>query len=473
MIAWFVKKAPIQAKYRVLTGLQVVWGIAGLAGVWLASRGGSEWGYVLTILAFGAAVLTTYGAGLVIGRPFVRTVARMEALARGDVDSPIACADYEDCVGRMVRAMGRFRDNMRDLEAVRVGQDGMAQALGRGLSALAEGDLTARIDTPFPAEHETLRSDFNRAVESLETAIGAVSRTADGINTGAAEIRSASQDLAQRTERQAATLEESAAAMNEVTVQVKDTAAGAGRVAGAIGDTHREASEGGRVVERAVGAMGAIEQSAREITNIINVIDGIAFQTNLLALNAGVEAARAGDAGKGFAVVANEVRSLAQRTAEAAKDIKALIMTSVTQVEEGVGLVGETGDMLGRIVAHVGEVSALVASISHTTETQAASLQQVNAAVGDMDKATQQNAAMVEEATAAARSLASEADDLIRMMGRFRVRGGRDAGRMAAPASAPRAVSAAAPAAVAPVAAAPQAAGNLALVADEDDWSEF
>ena len=457
MIAWFEKKAPIRIKYRVLTGLQVIWGVAGLAGVWLASRGGSEWGYILTVLAFGAAVLTTYGAGLIIGRPFVKTVERMEALARGDVDSPIACSDYRDCVGRMVQAMGRFRDNMRTIEAIRAGQEKMAGALGRGLSKLAEGDLTVRIVEAFPQDYEALRGDFNRAVESLEKAIGAVSRAADGINTGAAEIRSASQDLAQRTEQQAATLEESAASMNEVTAQVQETAASAGRVAGAISGTHREASEGGKVVERAVVAMGAIEHSAREITNIINVIDGIAFQTNLLALNAGVEAARAGDAGKGFAVVANEVRSLAQRTAEAAKDIKALIMTSVTQVEEGVQLVGETGNMLGRIVANVGEVSALVASISQTTEVQASSLQQVNAAVGDMDKATQQNAAMVEEATAAAGSLAGEADELHNLMRRFRANGG-DAAR---------------PAPKGPVTVPASVSGNLALVADADDWSEF
>lgn len=247
---------------------------------------------------------------------------------------------------------------------------------------------------------------------------------------------------------------------------VKETATSAAQVTTAITDAHREASEGGRVVEQAVDAMGAIERSAQEITQIINVIDGIAFQTNLLALNAGVEAARAGDAGKGFAVVANEVRALAQRSAEAAKDIKALIMTSGQQVEQGVNLVGETGSMLNRIVVRVGEISALISSISESTEIQAAGLQQVNSAVGDMDKVTQQNAAMVEESTAAARSLASEADELANLVARFVLDGESAAEGLETRAAIVEPMSAR-------VSAGPVVRGNLALAADEDDWSEF
>jgi methyl-accepting chemotaxis protein len=252
--------------------------------------------------------------------------------------------------------------------------------------------------------------------------------------------------------------------MNQVTAIVRDTAQGAARVQQAIGDAHREATDGGATVRNAIGAMHEIEQGAREITQIINVIDGIAFQTNLLALNAGVEAARAGDAGKGFAVVANEVRALAQRSADAARDIKALITNSTEQVEGGVRLVNETGELLGKIVTSVGEISASVTEIARATESQSVSLEQVNAAIGEMDRMTQQNAAMVEESTAAARSLAEEASTLSEQVTQFRT--GAPTARVAT--LRPRQ---AAPARPLPT------RGNLALradpVADADDWSEF
>jgi methyl-accepting chemotaxis protein len=226
-----------------------------------------------------------------------------------------------------------------------------------------------------------------------------------------------------------------------------------------IDEAQREAGAGGVVVEQAVQAMGAIEQSAQEITQIINVIDGIAFQTNLLALNAGVEAARAGDAGKGFAVVANEVRALAQRSAEAAKDIKNLITTSAQQVEAGVGLVGETGSMLSRIVTGVNEVSELITSIANSSDTQARNMEQVNGAVGEMDRMTQQNAAMVEETTAAARSLATEAQELKQLVSRFRL--GEKSG---APVQS---------GATAAHHGAPRTSGNLALAPEPESWDRF
>jgi methyl-accepting chemotaxis protein len=256
--------------------------------------------------------------------------------------------------------------------------------------------------------------------------------------------------------------------MNQVTTIVRDTATGAGKVQAAIAEAHREATEGGETVRRAIGAMTEIEQGAREITQIINVIDGIAFQTNLLALNAGVEAARAGDAGKGFAVVANEVRALAQRSADAARDIKALITGSTEQVEGGVRLVNETGELLGKIVGSIGEINASVTAIAQATEAQSVNLQQVNAAIGEMDRMTQQNAAMVEQSTAAARSLAEEAQDLAKQVGQFRTgqaEGGQPASVFAFNKS------------KRPGAQPLQARGNLALRAEpalaEDDWSEF
>ena len=468
MLDWFKKQAPIRAKFKALLAVHAVWGTIGLAGVYLASRGMVAPGFATGIVALAGSLATVLISGRLICDPYVDTVVRMEGLAAGDLDSPIAYSDHEDCVGRMVAAMSAFRDNARVVSSGSQHQDHIVKALGAGLSKLAEGDLAYRINQSFPREYESLRGDFNRAMDSLSDTMGSVTQTSRSIHASASEIRTATHDLSQRTEQQAASLEESATSMNDITGMVKNTAQSAHQVTSAINDAHREASEGGMVVEKAVSAMGAIEKSAQEITQIINVIDGIAFQTNLLALNAGVEAARAGDAGKGFAVVANEVRALAQRSAEAAKDIKALIMTSAQQVEEGVGLVGETGSMLERIVTRVGEISELIASISKSAEVQAAGLQQVNSAVSDMDKVTQQNAAMVEESTAAARSLATQADELSHLVDRFKLGGRASAPAMAARVSPARKVTT--PVKTAPV---PSVSGNLALKVDEDDWSEF
>ncbi len=265
--------------------------------------------------------------------------------------------------------------------------------------------MTYQITEPFAANYDGLRLTFNRTVEGLESSLSSVASSAQSVHNGAGEIRAASEDLSQRTEQQAASLEGAASAMDKVTGMVGDSASSAKTARIEIDTVHKDANEGGQVVDKAVSAMDAIERSSQEIGQIINVIDSIAFQTNLLALNAGVEAARAGESGKGFAVVANEVRSLAQRSADAAKDIKALITASSEQVQEGVGLVAETGKMFDRIMGRIGDVSRMVAEIADNAETQSSNLRSVNASVGDMDKMTQQNAAMVEETTAAARTL--------------------------------------------------------------------
>jgi methyl-accepting chemotaxis protein len=253
--------------------------------------------------------------------------------------------------------------------------------------------------------------------------------------------------------------------MREVANTVRETADGASTVTSAVADAHTDAAEGGRIVREAVGAMSDIERSAQEIAQIINVIDGIAFQTNLLALNAGVEAARAGDAGKGFAVVANEVRALAQRSADAAKDIKGLIGASSKQVEAGVALVGRTGEALERIVAKVAEIAQQAQQISTSAEAQAASMSQVNTAVADMDKMTQQNAAMVEESTAAAKSLAAQADELTSLVSRFRL--GEGSTRQPRTTSSTRAQPAGARALQAKL----RTIGNTAV--KDEDWAEF
>jgi len=368
-----------------------------------------------------------------------------------------------------------FRVTALNTRGATASQEQVVHALGAGLEAIASGDMTYQITQAFPAQYDGLRMTFNSTVEGLERSLSHVASSAQSVHAGSTEIRAASEDLSRRTEQQAASLEETTAAMDQVTGMVGDTARGAAEVRGSISAAQKDATEGGQVVNQAVSAMDAIEKSSQEISQIITVIDGIAFQTNLLALNAGVEAARAGDAGKGFAVVANEVRALAQRSADAAKDIKSLITTSSQQVMNGVNLVGETGKMLDRIVTKISEVNALIADIANSTETQATNLKQVNSAVTDMDKMTQQNAAMVEESTAAARSLAAEADELAALVARFQLRSG--ARSMARPA----AVQSVSPPRPAPMSAptsaprrVPQSSGNLALSVDADeDWNEF
>ncbi len=310
-------------------------------------------------------------------------------------------------------------------------------SLGVALSNLAAQDLSVRVDR-LPAEFEPVRRDFNNAITSLETVLGSVLESISIIANGSQEIRTASTDLARRTEQQAASLEETNAAMSQVNSIVQETAGLSAEAKAAVATTHKVAGEGGEIVERAVEAMGRIERSSSEISQIISVIDGIAFQTNLLALNAGVEAARAGDAGKGFAVVANEVRELALRSAQAAREIKDLITASSTEVSAGVALVADTGKSLGKIREHVGALRDALDQIAHSTESQAANLTQINGAIAGMDQMTQQNAAMVEQCNAASRSLADQAEQLERMTGGFQVSGsGRRSG-----ARSPRALAA-------------------------------
>jgi methyl-accepting chemotaxis protein len=292
---------------------------------------------------------------------------------------------------------------------------GLAEALGH----LADGNLTARISQPFPGEYEKLRSDFNEAMGKLQDAMKTIIVNAGGIHSGAGEISQASDDLSRRTEQQAASLEETAAALDEITATVRKTAEGSKQANGVVAATRSDAEASGHIVQETVAAMAEIEKSSKQISQIIGVIDEIAFQTNLLALNAGVEAARAGDAGRGFAVVASEVRALAQRSSEAAKEIKGHISASSQHVETGVELVGEAGKALQKIVIKVNEISGLVSEIAASAQEQSTALAEVNTAINQMDQVTQQNAAMVEQSTAASHSLTQEAEDLISLVSRF------------------------------------------------------
>ena len=293
--------------------------------------------------------------------------------------------------------------------------------IGSGLARLADGDLTFRISEDLPPAYRKLQDDFNGAMEQMHSAMKLIINNTDAMMAGAGEITQAADDLSRRTEQQAATLEETAAAVEEITATVRRTADGANQANAAVSTARSDAEGSGEIVSHTVAAMTGIEKSSEEIGQIIGVIDEIAFQTNLLALNAGVEAARAGDAGKGFAVVAQEVRALAQRSAEAAKEIKALIFTSTTQVKDGVNLVGQTGEALARIVGQVAQISSLVSEIAASAQEQATGLSQVNTAVNQMDQVTQQNAAMVEETTAASHSLAQESQQLADLVARFKV----------------------------------------------------
>ncbi|HQS69438.1 MAG: globin-coupled sensor protein [Novosphingobium sp. 28-62-57] len=296
------------------------------------------------------------------------------------------------------------------------------------LRAMAEGDFATSVPD-LPAAFAELQKHLDGMRVQVSGVLGKVSEASGSVDVGAREIQQASDDLARRTEQQAASLEQASAAMTLLSSNVSSAADDAAHMHNSVEQAHGEARKGGEVVGEAVSAMNDIHHSAQEIGKIISVIDGIAFQTNLLALNAGVEAARAGGEGRGFAVVATEVRALAQRTADAARDIKTLISESSTQVERGVSLVGQTGVMFAVIVEQVGHVAELASRIAHMAQEQATSIGQVRETVREMDTMTQQNAAMVEEATAAARSLASEADSLSRLVSQFRL----DAGKEQAP----------------------------------------
>ncbi len=311
-------------------------------------------------------------------------------------------------------------------------QTEVVRGLAAGLASLAQGDLTARIDKAMPGEYERLRADFNAAVSELSGTISSVVGAVSSMSGTIGKLETSGDELARRTEHSAASLEETAAAVEQITATVRSSAETARRTAGAVTEARNEAEGSGAVVQAAIAAMGEIEASAKQISQIIGVIDEIAFQTNLLALNAGVEAARAGEAGRGFAVVASEVRALAQRAADAAKQIKGLIAESSAHVGEGVQLVGQTGEALSRIAGRVTDVHGLVGEISSSTQEQAVGLGQVNTAVNEMDRVTQQNAAMVQDTAAAAASLAREAETLTQLIARFRLAAGQGgAGRPA------------------------------------------
>ncbi len=403
--------------------------------------------FVLILVGLAAVIVGGFFATRTwIVAPMKGLSSTMDRLARGDFQVRVEGEDRGDELGGMARAVQVFKDaglEKQRLEAEAVAQRSLSEqerlqaerakaetakaqaqvvtSIGTGLERLSDGDLTFQLKEAFAPEYEALRANFNGAMSQLRNTMKTVVGRTHGLRSGSQEITQASDDLSKRTEQQAASLEETAAALDQITATVKKTADGAIEARKVVSVAKDDAEKSSAVVREAVGAMTRIEDSSRQIGQIIGVIDEIAFQTNLLALNAGVEAARAGDAGKGFAVVASEVRALAQRSAEAAKEIKALISASTDQVAQGVDLVGQTGDALARIAEQVAQINGVVSEISASAQEQATGLHQVNAAVNQMDQVTQQNAAMVEQATAAAHSLREETDALSDLIAQFRV----------------------------------------------------
>ena len=424
MLKWFKEQAPIRSKFRAL--LILYGGLSGMlatvACYAAAHAGGINTTAVMTAAVLGvvATIVISLVSARLICTPYVETVLRMEALVRGDLDSPVAYTQHRDCVGRMTKAMESFREN--SLAAAECNtQRQMALAMGSGLAEIARGNLTYRITAELSGPFAKLKDDFNAAVETLGFTFATFADSVASIASGAQDIHQAADDLSRRTEHQAASLEQAAAAMHQITTTVNQTAANARGTNDVVAEARMDAERSGDVVHRAMEAMHVIERSSSEISEIIAVIDGIAFQTNLLALNAGVEAARAGDAGKGFAVVASEVRALAQRSADAAKDVKQMITSSGEQVHVGVGLVSEAGSALTRIAGRISTISGMVSEMASAANHQSIGLQQVNLAVSEMDDVTQQNAAMVEQTTAATLGLNQEVERMTRAVAKFQV----------------------------------------------------
>jgi methyl-accepting chemotaxis protein len=379
-----------------------------------------------------------------IAKPIQTITLSMNNLATGDADSAIPYAGRADEIGEMAAAVEIFRNNAlerrrledetaqqrqqseehrrRTAEQERVRAEAMAQAtsgLADGLKQLAAGDLTFQLSQAFAEEFESLRDDFNQAVIRLRDTMTSVAGSTSSIDSGSREVSQSAEDLSKRTEQQAASLEQTAAALDQITTNVANSSKRAEEARNVAIQANQNAAQSGKVVANAVDAMGKIEQSSNQISNIIGVIDDIAFQTNLLALNAGVEAARAGEAGKGFAVVAQEVRELAQRSATAAKEIKDLIRNSSVEVANGVQLVSQTGEALKTIETYIVTINQHMDAIATSSREQSVGLNEVNTAVNQMDQVTQQNAAMVEEANAAGATLASEANRLRELIGQF------------------------------------------------------
>ncbi len=399
---------------------------------------------VVSIIALALGAALAWLVGQAISKPVIRMTETMLKLSGGDLTVDIPALGQSDEIGKMAKAVSTFkeaaiektglerrseeerqmtdqeraaREKEKETENQRIQR--VVTTLADGLKRLAKGDLTANIVEPFGNGLDELRVNFNESIENMRNTLVRISSGTDSINSQSQEMRSAADNLSARTEQQAASLEETSAALEQITATVGETSSNANNCAEVARNAKTDTDKSSAVVGDAILAMEGIEAASTEISNIINVIDEIAFQTNLLALNAGVEAARAGDAGKGFAVVAQEVRELAQRAANAAKDIKNLITKSGDEVANGVKLVKETGSSLSHISQQVTDINEKISNIATAASEQLLGVQEVNTAVAQMDQVTQQNAAMVEESTAVAVQMSEEVRDLAGLISEF------------------------------------------------------
>ncbi|MBB3568061.1 HAMP domain-containing methyl-accepting chemotaxis protein [Rhizobium sp. BK491] len=413
----------------------------------------------ISILATALGIILSIAGGialvLTLQRPIGQITAAMRRIADGLLETSISGEQRRDEIGDMARALGIFKENA--ISKIRIEEqsdeeraaaeherqrndaekreldrqiDYAVSELAAGLERLAQGDISATIETPFIGRLEQLRQDFNSSLSRLQQTLSQVRDNVEMIQSNGNQMAASAEALSKRTEQQAASLEQTAAAVDEITVTVRSSAERAKDADAIVREAKRSADDSSIVVGNAIDAMTRIEDASRKIEQIIGVIDEIAFQTNLLALNAGIEAARAGDAGKGFAVVAMEVRELAQRSAAAAKEIKGLINKSTEEVSSGSQFVQEAGSVLAQISSQIVTISQHVEMIARASHDQASALQEVNSSVNHMDQMTQQNAGMVEETTAASRELAAEADALLHLIQQFKIEAGYSANYM-------------------------------------------
>ncbi|WHU03215.1 methyl-accepting chemotaxis protein [Sphingomonas sp. NIBR02145] len=462
---WFEATAPIRLKLYVafssLIGVMTLVAlVAFLAPLMVALP--------LVALLIGGAAIQCVRYRAAIANPYVATVVRMEALAAGDLNSPIEFTNYQDCVGRMTKAMHTFRDNAVEQQRQAEEQSIAVSHLGASLEQLSRGDLTANIGDSFPAGYAELKDHFNAALGALRDLIGSVMQSAETIQTGSAEIASASEDLARRTEANASSLEQTTAAVSQMDGRLKATAAAAGRTVERADGAIATVSGGREIAEEAVQAMTRVSESAKGIDSVIEGLDKIAFQTRVLAMNAAVEAGRAGEAGRGFAVVADLVSALAMRAEEEAGRARDQLTATQTDIVAAVEMVQKVDGAFANISSDVAEVHTLLGEMASDNQAQANAITEISLAINTMDQSTQQNAAMVEESSAAARNLSSEVDALSEQAGKFDV--GAPTVRARTPAKVPsrpqkqRGY-------VSPVK--PLAAARPAAPASSDDWASF